>query len=75
MTQRTPFFTWVAKSQPIRLVFIHLVLPALGISLLTDRPTPPWDIVGWLFIAPPAIGYWVGNYWYWVVRLKRGTVQ
>lgn len=75
MKERTPFLKWVITTQPIRLAFIHIVLPLCGISLATDRPTPPWDIVGWCLTFLPFCGYWLGNYWYWAVRLKHGTVK
>ncbi len=75
MNKPTPFLTWVWNTQRKRIVFIHLVLLCLVYSLITDRPTPPWDIVGWLFLVPGSIGYWAGNYWYWVVRLKKGAVK
>lgn len=68
----TPFLHWVTRTQPIRIVFIHLVLPACGWSLATDAPSWSWNIVGWVAVAIPAIGYWLGNYWYWRVRLNKG---
>ena len=71
----TPFLHWLARTQPIRIVFIHIVVGLLAWSLINDRPESPWDIVGWCITFIPFAGYWAGNYWYWVVRLKRGTVQ
>jgi hypothetical protein len=72
MKKYNSFFGWVATTQRFTLVFIHLVLPAMAWSLLTDRPEPPWDIVAWVMVALPAIGYWAGNWWYWTKRLDRG---
>lgn len=72
MKTRTPFLTWVWRTQRLRLLFINAFIAGVGISLATDRPTPPWDAVGWCFMAIiPA--YWCGNYWYWSMRLDRGT--
>lgn len=75
MNKPTPFLTWVWNTQRMRLLFIHLVLALCTWSLATDRPEYPWDVVAWFMVAMPFTGYWAGNYWYWVVRLKKGTVK
>lgn len=69
----TPFLTWLWRTQQLRMLFIHALLIAMAVSLSTDRPEHPWDIAGWVTVAIPAIGYWTGNFWYWAVRLNRGT--
>lgn len=71
--QPTPFLHWLARTQPIRIVFIHLVLPACAWSLVTLGAEPPWDIIGWVIILLPLVLYWPGNYWYWRVKLNKGA--
>lgn len=71
--QPTPFLHWLTRTQPIRIVFIHLVLGLLFWSLITDRPESPWDIVGWVVTIIALAGYWCGNYWYWSVKLNKGA--
>lgn len=73
MKKPEPFLHWVTRTQPIRIVFIHLVIALLIWSLITDRPENPWDIVAWGFTAMPLAGYWSGNYWYWSVKLDKGA--
>lgn len=67
------FLRWLTATQPIRIVFIHLVIGLLIWSLITDRPESPWDIIGWVVTAMPLVGYWAGNYWYWSVKLDKGA--
>lgn len=68
-----PFLHWLTRTQPIRIVFIHLVLPACAWSMLTLGADPPWDIIGWVGILLPLALYWGCNYWYWRVKLEKGT--
>ncbi len=72
MKKYRSFLHWVAATQAFTLAFIHLVLGAMVYSLITDPPEGPWGAVAWVLVLMPLVGYWTGNWWYWVKRLHRG---
>lgn len=74
MTKPTPFLSWVWATQKGRIVFIHLFLVAAVSAMATlGADTLAVAIVAWGIIIGAPMGYWLGNYWYWTVRLNRGA--
>lgn len=74
MERGTPFLTWLSKTQPFRLVFIHVFVVCASASMITLGADTLVDAaIAWTLIIGAPIGYWVGNYWYWRVFLKKGT--
>lgn len=72
MKKYRSFLHWVAATQTFTLAFIHLVIAGGVYSLITEPVEGPWGLAVWLLVLMPLVGYWAGNWWYWVKRLHRG---
>ncbi len=74
MNKHTSFLSWLWATQKGRIVFIHLFLVAAASSMATlGADTLAWTIAAWVLVVGAPLGYWIGNYWYWTVRLNRGA--